>query len=153
MRQNIAVQVATTTRVDVALQVGATSNTVTVTESTPLLKTESGEVSHNFDSDRLNSLPVITLGGAGLGNVRNPLQVVNLMPGASFANDNTLRVNGMPSSTQSIRIEGQDATNGIWRQSTRSASPAWTRFRKSRFRPVTTPRSTARPAADTSTSP
>ncbi len=126
VRQNIAVQVATTTRVDVALQVGATSETVTVTESTPLLKTESGEVSHNFEGDRLNSLPVITLGtGVGtLGNVRNPLQVVNLMPGAAFANDNTLRVNGMPSSTQSIRIEGQDATNGIWRQTNQDVQPS-----------------------------
>jgi len=124
VRTNIAVQVATTTRVDVALQVGATTDTVTVTESSPLLKTESGEVSHNFDSSRLNNLPVITLGGAGLGNVRNPLQVVNLMPGASFANDNTLRVNGMPSSTQSIRIEGQDATNGIWRQINQDTQPS-----------------------------
>ncbi|MCU1335837.1 MAG: hypothetical protein JWO19_1418 [Bryobacterales bacterium] len=126
VRQNIAVQVATTTRVDVALQVGATSDTVTVTESSPLLKTESGEVSHNFESDRLNSLPVISLGTATgtLGNVRNPLQVVNLMPGAAFANDNTLRVNGMPSSTQSIRIEGQDATNGIWRQTNQDTQPS-----------------------------
>src|SRR5262249_16899166 len=46
----------------------------------------------------------------------NPLQVVNLLPGASFANENQLRVNGMPSSTHSIRIEGQDATNGMYRQ-------------------------------------
>src|SRR5262249_25291140 len=29
---------------------------------------------------------------------------------------NQLRVNGMPSSTHSIRIEGQDATNGMYRQ-------------------------------------
>ena len=51
-----------------------------------------------------------------LGNVRNPLQAITLIPGTHFADDNTLRVNGMPSSTQSIRIEGQDATNGIARQ-------------------------------------
>src|SRR4029077_16373043 len=45
-----------------------------------------------------------------------PLAIVTLLPGASFTNDNTLRINGMPSSTQAIRVEGQDATNGIWRQ-------------------------------------
>jgi len=126
VRQNITVQVATTARVDVTLQVGATTESITVSDSTPLLKTESGEVSHNFDADRLNTLPLVTLGtGTGLlGNVRNPLSVVNLMPGAAFANDNTLRINGMPSSTQSIRIEGQDATNGIWRQINQESQPS-----------------------------
>jgi hypothetical protein len=84
----------------------------------PLLKTESGELSQNVSYDRANNLPVITIGGnnTGAGNVRNPLAVITLMPGAQFSNENTLRINGMPSSSQSIRIEGQDATNGFWRQ-------------------------------------
>ncbi|MCU1340237.1 MAG: hypothetical protein JWO19_5818 [Bryobacterales bacterium] len=117
VRQNITVQVAGTVRIDVPLEVGATSESVTVTESTPLLKTESGELSHNMTTERVDNLPVINLGfGAGVGNVRNPLQAINLIPGSSFANDNTLRVNGMPANTQSIRIEGQDATNGEHRQ-------------------------------------
>src|SRR5207244_11997524 len=90
---------------------------VTVEAESPLLKTESGELSHNIATDQLNNLPVVTLPGVGgLGNIRNPLQAVTLLPGASFANDNTLRINGMPNSSQSIRVEGQDATNGIWRQ-------------------------------------
>src|SRR5262249_33379921 len=46
----------------------------------------------------------------------NPLQVLAVLPGASFANENQLRINGMPSSTHSVRIEGQDATNGMYRQ-------------------------------------
>ena len=44
------------------------------------------------------------------------MQAINLIPGSAFANDNTLRVNGMPANTQSIRIEGQDATNGQHRE-------------------------------------
>jgi hypothetical protein len=117
VRQNITVQVAGTLRIDVALEVGATNESVTVTEEAPLLKTESGELSHNVTTDRLNNLPVINLGGvSGIGNVRNPLQAVTLLPGTAFANDNTLRVNGMPANTQSIRIEGQDATNGQHRE-------------------------------------
>src|SRR5689334_17066194 len=47
VRQNITVQVAGTLRVDVVLEVGATSESVTVTEAASLLKTESGELSHN----------------------------------------------------------------------------------------------------------
>src|SRR5262249_32742767 len=106
--QNVTVQVAGTLRLDVALEVGATSDAVTVTEAAPLLKTESGELSHNMTTERVDNLPVINLGfGSGVGNVRNPLQAVNLIPGSAFANDNTLRINGMPANTQSIRIEGQ----------------------------------------------
>src|SRR5258707_10748726 len=68
-------------------------------------------------TDRVDNLPVINLGfGAGIGNVRNPLQAITLIPGSAFANDNTLRVNGMPANSQSIRIEGQDATSGQSRE-------------------------------------
>jgi hypothetical protein len=117
VRTGVVVQVAQIARVDSQLEVGATTESVTVQAEGGLLKTESGEVSHNIPSDRLNLLPVVTLGAAGtLGNVRNPLQVVNLLPGAVFSNENTLRINGMPSSSQAIRIEGQDATNGMWRE-------------------------------------
>src|SRR5262249_9118268 len=40
----------------------------------------------------------------------------NLPRGSSFPKDNPLRVNGLPANTQSIRIEGQDATNGQHRE-------------------------------------
>src|SRR5215813_2372137 len=119
IRTGIVVSVATVLRIDATLDVGAAGDSVTVEAASPLLKTESGEVSHNISSDQANALPVLTLSGAlgtTLGNVRNPLQVINLLPGASFANENQLRINGMPSSTHSVRIEGQDATNGMYRQ-------------------------------------
>jgi hypothetical protein len=118
VRTGIEVASSSTFRVDFALEVGATTESVTVNAEAPLLKTESGELSQNVSYDRANNLPVITIGGnnTGAGNVRNPLAVVTLMPGAYFSNENTLRINGMPSSSQSIRIEGQDATNGFWRQ-------------------------------------
>src|SRR6266566_8323936 len=121
VRPGVIVSVATVLRIDVSLEVGATGDSVTVEAASPSLKTESGEVSHNVSYDNVNNLPVLTLSqsvgqASTLGNVRNPLQILNLLPGASFANDNQLRVNGMPSATQAIRIEGQDATNGRHRQ-------------------------------------
>src|SRR5438552_14701512 len=121
VRTVVIVSVATVLRIDVTLEVGTSGESVTVEAASPLLKTESGEVSHNLTTDQLDNLPVLTLSpsvgqASTLGNVRNPLQVLNLLPGASFANDNQLRVNGMPSATQAIRIEGQDATNGRHRQ-------------------------------------
>ncbi len=119
VKENIFIPVAQTVRVDVKLEVGATSDTVTVTEATPLLKTESGELSHNVTTDRINNLPVLQIGtGAGL---RTPYAMTNLIPGASYVPDATIRINGLPSNTQSIRIEGQDAQMGIW-----SGTQSWT---------------------------
>jgi len=115
IRTGVEVSALTTFRVDFTLQVGATSESITITEQTPLLKTESGELSHNVTTDTLNSIPILTIGGTAAG-VRNPLAALQMIPGASFANDSTLRVNGLPSSSQSIRIEGMDATNGFWKQ-------------------------------------
>ena len=118
VRAGIGVAASSTFRVDFTLEVGATTESVTITAEAPLLKTESGELSHNVTIDRADNLPLFTIGGnnTGAGNVRNPLAVLTLLPGAQFQNENTLRINGMPSSSQSIRIEGQDATNGFWRE-------------------------------------
>src|SRR5436309_3850343 len=90
VREGIIVSVATVLRIDVTLDVGATGESVTVEAASPLLKTESGEVSHNLTTEQVNNLPVLTLSpavGSTLGNVRNPLQIVNLLPGASFASE------------------------------------------------------------------
>src|SRR5690348_11063110 len=87
VRENLEVTVATATRQDVKLEVGAVSDTVTVSDQAPLLKTESGEVSHNVSIQDANNLPVLTLGGGvnafanGFGNIRDPLAVSQLLPG------------------------------------------------------------------------
>ena len=111
VRQNLVVEVAETVRVDAVLEVGTSSESVTITEAAPLLKTEGGEVSHNVSIDTMDQLPVLTLSGAApigsantLGNIRNPLSTVTLLPGARQSSDTdssgVLRVNGMPSNSQ-----------------------------------------------------
>src|SRR5215469_2204351 len=116
VRTGVEVASQTTFRVDFTLQVGAATESVTITAEAPLLKTESGELSHNVTTDRADNLPIYTLGSGGTAGTRNPLAVLTLLPGAQFQSDSTLRINGMPSSSQTIRIEGQDATNGFWKQ-------------------------------------
>ncbi len=54
----------------------------------------------------------------GFGNIRDPLAVSQLIPGVKYGADAGLSVNGLPASTEAIRIEGQDATNGMWNQIT-----------------------------------
>jgi len=119
-RPGLQVQVAETVRVDVGLQVGAATDTVTVNAEAPLLKTESGEVSHQVDYTAADQLPLFTTNGTGgstgLGNIRDPLTVLNILPGAQQTTDTVLRINGLPSSSQTIMVEGMDATNGMWRQ-------------------------------------
>jgi hypothetical protein len=124
VRENLVVTVATDVRQDVPLSVGDVTDTITVTESAPLLKTESGELSHIVTADEADNLPVLTLGGNasffsnGFGNIRDPLAVSQLLPGVTYGTDAGLTVNGLPASTEAIRIEGQDATHGLWNQVT-----------------------------------
>src|SRR5579871_1230467 len=113
VRQNITVEVAQTYRVDATLEVGANTESITVTEAAPLLKTESGELSHTVTTNTMNNLPVMGIGAAaGASGIRNPYAVVQLLPGATYAPDVDIRINGTPANTQAMRIEGQDATNG-----------------------------------------
>jgi len=124
VRENLTVEVAGTLRIDAALEVGSAAESVTVEAAAPLLKTEGGEVASNISTSTLDDLPILTLTGSAagigaansLGNIRNPLSAVQLLPGARISTDTILRINGMPSNSQSINIEGQDSTNGFFKQ-------------------------------------
>jgi hypothetical protein len=117
VRKNLFLPVAQTLRVDVPLEVGTRAESVTVSDAAPLLKTESGELSTNVTTDSMNNLPVLGIGaGASGAGIRNPYAVLQLLPGADWRPDSSVRINGMPSNTQSMRIEGQDATNGLINQ-------------------------------------
>ena len=113
VRTGLAIQAAQVYRVDIILEVGSASESVTVTEAAPLLKTESGELGHNVTGETLNSLPVLGIGSGFASNsgIRNPMAVTSLVPGGIFAGDVTVRVNGAPNNTHSLRVEGQDSTN------------------------------------------
>ena len=120
VQQNVQVIVATDTRKDIKLELGSASEVVTVADTAPLLKTESGEMSHLVTMNDADQLPVLTISGgsvvaSAMGQIRNPLQVATLLPGVSFSNDNAMVVNGLPSNSEAVRIEGQDSTGNIWK--------------------------------------
>jgi outer membrane receptor protein involved in Fe transport len=121
VQSNVQVIVATDTRKDVTLQVGEATESVTVADTAPLLKTESGEMSHLVEVKDVIELPLLTISGGGfsgattMGNIRNPLQTSVLLPGVNFGNDMQLVVNGLPSNSETIRIEGQDSTGTLWK--------------------------------------
>jgi hypothetical protein len=78
-------------------------------------------MSHLVEVNEVDQIPVLTVAGGGyagatqMGNIRNPLQTSVLLPGVSFANDMQLVVNGLPSNSETIRIEGQDSTGTLWK--------------------------------------
>ena len=117
VRENLEVEGATDTRVDVRLELGATTDTITITDEAPLLKTESGEISHTITTDEVSQLPVLTTNGGGgpFGNIRDPLQEIILLPGTAYVNGLAIVVNGLPANSENIRIEGQDSTSNIWK--------------------------------------
>jgi hypothetical protein len=121
VQSNVQVVVATDTRKDVTLELGSNAEQVTVEATAPLLKTESGEMSHVVETKDAIDLPLLTIAGGGyagattMGNIRNPLQTSVLLPGVNFGNDMQLVVNGLPSNSETIRIEGQDSTGTLWK--------------------------------------
>jgi len=113
LRTGLTVEVAATMRIDITLEIGSATESVTVSDSAPLLKTESGELSHNVTSQRLNELPVLGIGQgqAGSSGIRNPNAVLNIIPGAYYTANSEVKVNGAPDNTQALRIDGLDATS------------------------------------------
>ncbi len=125
VRTGITVLVAQTLRIDVKLEVGSIAETITVNDDAPLLKTESGELSHNVSSDRMDSLPMLSIAG-GMRDADASMQLLpgayeGAAPGGIFG---TMRINGMPGGTLALRIEGQDATQTAWSQAAGMSQPS-----------------------------
>ena len=83
VQSGIPVVEGSATRRDVQLELGQVSEVTTVTDTAPLLKTESGDISYRVATEVANQIPVLTLSGTGgaLGNIRNPLSMTVLLPG------------------------------------------------------------------------
>ncbi len=154
VRPGITVQVAETLRADATLEVGATSDTVTVNAEAPLLKTESGELSHQIDYTEADAIPLFTLNGSqneGIGNIRDPLSVLTILPGADFSSDYEIRINGLPSGSQAIRVEGQDSTNGVQQTGNQAVQQSVDAIQEVSIQTSNFAASMAKSAADTST--
>ncbi len=111
VRSSVDVIVNTTTRVDFDLEVGAVTDTVTVTDSLALLQTDRADVSTKLEAEKLENLPI--------GVNRNFQGLLNLIPGttpASFQHSQFFnagsslqtQVNGTPRQGNSYQIEGID---------------------------------------------
>ncbi len=111
-------------RIDIPLEVGSQTESVTVTAEASLLKTEAGDLTHNVTVSTLTDLPLLGIGTAnsGTSGVRNPYNSLQTLPGVSSYNSSgTFTLNGLgggtsfiPALTETMRVEGQDATSRIF---------------------------------------
>ncbi len=116
-QKNIAVEVNRQARIDVTLQPGGTTQTVTVTSATPMLQTETAEVNHEITSEQISQLPVTSSQG------RNYQSLYTLIPGAAAVQEQnstasnpsramSLNVNGVEDMSNTTRIDGAVNTYG-----------------------------------------
>jgi len=103
--------------VDVALQLGDTSQTVEVSAATPLLDTTNGSTSTALEEQKLLDLPTST------GNGRNQYTIINVsqnvlpvIRGSGFidqSDTSTVSVAGSPESTNQYLIDGVPITDTV----------------------------------------
>ncbi len=106
-----------TMREDVSLQVGQSSESVTVTAESSLLQTESSELAGNFTIKQLDDLPLLTVGATNDG-VRDYFSASRLLPGVQYCDSATCPgggsgnaitvtvINGTPNNSLTTRLDG-----------------------------------------------
>ena len=109
--RDVRVPVNTTARVDMTLQLGSASQTVTVTDQAPLLQTDRADVSAQIEAKQVGDLP--------LGSDRNFQALESLVPGVSppiydhssffdAQNSQSFQVNGQSELANNLQLEGID---------------------------------------------
>ncbi len=84
---------------NLTLEVGELSETVTVASSSELVNTSTATVASTLNADQLNRMPTPT---------RNALNAITFLPGVNTATTNReSRINGLPESFLSITLDGQ----------------------------------------------
>jgi hypothetical protein len=111
----VVVQVDATTRVDAALKVGEAQSTITVTDETPLLKTDRADVSTTLTGSEVEKLPILD---------RNLTSLVLAVPGAQLnswqhaAAENPqqgfqINVNGQAFTSNGFLLDGTENESAI----------------------------------------
>jgi len=107
--QGTDVHVGQIAHLDIKLQLGSATDSVTVDATAPLLKVDSAEQSFNVGRESITDLSV-----PGNGSTHNARSLMIITPGVAgqgIGNPNSGRVDGQPANTQRVFVDGQDVTN------------------------------------------
>jgi len=106
---NVRIAPNTPASVQVKLEIGALTETITVSSSAELINTQTATVSSTLNADQLNRMPTPT---------RNALNAVTFLPGVNTAGTNrNSNVNGLPDSMVNITLDGVSNNDNFLRSS------------------------------------
>jgi outer membrane receptor protein involved in Fe transport len=106
IQANVPVTIGQVSRVDLTLQVGAVTETVTVESAAQLLQTDKADVSTKLKSAEITNLP--------LNQFRNYQGLINLVPGATPAQFQNAETD-TPARSLSTNVNGQNRNNNATR--------------------------------------
>lgn len=106
---NVVVDAAQTVRLDVVMELGAATESVTVADQAAQLQTDTGATIHDILTKQIEDLPVLPLGTF----VRDPLALAYTQPGSVNVNGSGFapRINGLPQTSNQYRVDGEIVTN------------------------------------------
>src|ERR1035437_5728228 len=110
VRSGITVFVGQTATVDLKLEVGQGTATVTVTADAALLQTDSVQNNIEVSTKDMNELPFNV---AGIGSVRDPMSFAALVPGTIVGGWNDIHISGSPAATYRVFMDGLDDTSAV----------------------------------------
>ncbi len=104
-RAGITLAASQTLRLDVQMEVGATTESVTVTAEATLLKTDSGTLGTNITTAQIRNLPLLPPGTF----IRDPFSVGQTVAGLTWTSQGfgVARVNGLPGANIQYRLDGE----------------------------------------------
>jgi len=107
-RAGFSLASAQTLRLDVTLEVGSASESVTVRAESTLLQTETGALVKNINPQQIQNLPVLP----ATTFIRDPYQLALTLPGAvSGGTGFGPRMNGLSNANNQYKIDGEPVTN------------------------------------------
>ncbi len=108
VRDQIALQVDTTTQVDALMSVGELTQTVTVTEATPIINVSDASLGNVMTQLQIQQLPL---------EARNPVSLLSLQTGAVYLPTGDQRsgaVSGARSDQSNVTLDGIDVNDAQW---------------------------------------
>ena len=106
-RNGITLQISQVAEIDPVLQVGGTTQTVTVTAAAPLLQTVNTASSTNLSAQAVSELPLNVQGSRNLSNF-----IFAFVPGAE-GNDYSSHIDGSMAMTKEVLIDGTSAVSQL----------------------------------------
>lgn len=104
VRTGIQLSVNDRLRIDATMEPGAIAETITVEAATPIIKTESSDVSTLINNKQVELMPL---------NGRSVIQLVAMQPGVSSGMGSTI-LPGLTGGTTAINVNGNRASQNAW---------------------------------------